>query len=114
MLARDQPARDVVTVEQLAEGAADQLAGLAVAEQRDEARIDVDDHAGVVHQHRDVGVLDQRAEGGLRDHGSSLLLNVVASRPCRWSSRRKLVRSRPASRAPSDTEPWAFSITRTR
>ena len=41
-------------------------------------------------------------------------LNVAGSRPWRCRSRRKFVRSRPASRAPSETEPFDFSITRVR
>jgi hypothetical protein len=39
-------------------------------------------------------------------------LNAAGSRPWRWSRRRKLVRSSPDSRAASDTEPLAFSMTR--
>jgi len=38
-------------------------------------------------------------------------LKVCGSRPWRWSRRRKLVRSRPDSRAASETDPRAFSIT---
>ncbi len=50
--------------------------------------------------------------GGLL--GILLYLKLTGSMPWRWSRRRKFVRSRPASRAASETEPCAFSITRVR
>jgi hypothetical protein len=52
--------------------------------------------------------------GGLVLIGLLYALKLAGSRPWRWSRRRKFVRSSPASRAPSDTEPFDFSITRVR
>jgi hypothetical protein len=70
-----------------------------------------------MHTMVNPGGCDCNGGGGGEPGGLLALLyalKVAGSRPWRWSRRRKFVRSRPDSRAASDTDPFAFSITRRR